>query len=118
MMADDHHVVDAGAAHASGLSISEDEEGGGTRNGQGDGGMSDDGDLGASAAATEVTEARDESTEAQPPARSLPSGSPSSHSMYPLNSRRLTAGYLRRLAKALGLRPIEAVRGRHCPKGP
>ena len=37
------------------------------------------------------------------PARSLPAGSPSSHSRYPLNSRRLTAGYLRRLAKALGL---------------
>ena len=78
----------------SGLSISEDEEGGGTRNGQGDGGTSHDGDLGASAAATEVTEGRDESAEAQPPARSFPAGSPSSHSRYPPNSRRLNSRVL------------------------
>ena len=46
---------------------------------------------------------RNESAEAQPPARSLPAGPLSSHSRYPLNSRRLTAWHLRILAKALGL---------------
>ena len=96
-------MVDAGAARAPGLSISKDEEGGVTGNGQEDVGTSGDGDLGTSAAATEVTEVRNESAEAQPPARSLPAGPPSSHSRYPLNSRRLTAWHLRILAKAQGL---------------
>ena len=85
------------------VSRSEDEEEAGTGNGQEDGGTSEDGDLGTSAAATEVTEVRNESAEAQPPARCLPAGPPSSHSRYPLNSRRLTAWHLRILAKALGL---------------
>ena len=98
-MAGDHHVVGAGAAGAHGLSISEDKEGAGTGNGQEDGGTSEDGDLGTSAAATEVTEVRNESAEAQPPARSLPAGPPSSHSSYPRNAR----WHLRILAKELGL---------------
>ena len=101
---DDRHVVGGGAVRAPSLSISEDEEGGNTRNGQGDEGQQK---TGTSARLLRrrrsLKYAMRERAEAQPPARSLPAGPPSSHSRYPLNSRRLTAWHLHTLAKALGL---------------